>query len=677
MAIITGTIFNDDGFDVFPKLDGGAENDSIFGLDGNDILNGFNGNDLLDGGSGADAMNGGDGSDTYIVDDVGDTATENFNDLPGGVDIVNSSVSWALGFGFENLNLTGGGNINGTGNGNNNVLNGTIGANTLIAGVGFDTLFGDKGNDILDGGAGVDSMNGGEGNDTYFIDMVGDLAFETTNDILGGVDTVNSSISHTLNFALENLNLTGIGNINGTGNSNNNVINGTTGANTLIGGVGNDTLFGGNGNDVLDGGTGADAMNGGNNNDIYFVDDIGDAVFETTNDVLGGVDTVNSTVSHTLNFTLENLNLTGVASINGTGNGNNNVINGTTGANTLMGDAGNDILFGDDGNDVLDGGTGLDTMNGDDQNDTYFVDNIGDIVIESFDNVIAGVDTVNASVSYGPLGFGLENLNLIGVGTINGVGNSKNNTINGNGANNTIEGGDGNDKLNGNAGNDVLNGGNGNDTLNGGLGSDTMTGGAGNDTYYINAVTDVVIEGVGTGVDLVNSTINYVLGLNVDNLTLSGTGNVIGTGNTLNNVVRGNGGANVLSGDSGNDNIIANAGNDTLLGGAGNDILQGNLGSDTLSGDAGLDFSCLMAHLAPAMWIRFQILACSMTQSVLKMRFLPVLPCLVQLPQVILWQVWVQLHWMPMTFCFTTQARGYCLMMQMAAWRVVQSSLRR
>jgi Ca2+-binding RTX toxin-like protein len=240
---------------------------------------------------------------------------------------------------------------------------------------------------------------------------------------------------------------------------------------------------------------------------------------------------------------------------------------------------------------VLDGGAGADTMNAGDGSDTYFVDNTGDVVAESFNDALGGVDTVNSSVSFGPLGFGIENLNLTGLANINGAGNANNNVINGNAGINTLDGADGNDKLNGNAGNDVLNGGNGNDALNGGAGVDTMTGGLGNDIYFVNAATDAVIEaaGVGTGVDLVNSTINYTLGLNLENLTLLGAANLNGNGNTVNNVIRGNGGANILNGNAGHDKLFGNAGNDTLNGGTGSDTIDGGDGNDLIVGGAGQD----------------------------------------------------------------------------------------
>ena len=51
------------------------------------------------------------------------------------------------------------------------------------------------------------------------------------------------------------------------------------------------------------------------------------------------------------------------------------------------------------------------------------------------------------------------------------------------------------------------------------------------------------------------SGVSYTLGTNVENLTLTGTGNINGTGNTLNNTLTGNTGDNVLNGGAGNDTL--------------------------------------------------------------------------------------------------------------------------
>jgi Ca2+-binding RTX toxin-like protein len=118
-----------------------------------------------------------------------------------------------------------------------------------------------------------------------------------------------------------------------------------------------------------------------------------------------------------------------------------------------------------------------------------------------------------------------------------------------------------------------------------------MNGGAGDDIYEVERAQDTVNEvlpGSG-GTDVVRSTISYTLGTNVENLSLRGTANIDGTGNSGNNAIIGNSGANNLSGLDGNDVLFGDGGNDGLLGGNGNDELNGGLGGDSLVGGAGND----------------------------------------------------------------------------------------
>ncbi len=552
------------------SLGANVENLTLTGLSaingtGNSLANTLIGNasaNILDGGVGADTLIGGAGNDTYIVDNTGDVVSE-LSTIATEVDTVNSSISYILGANLESLTLTGTGAINGTGNSLANTLIGNASAN------------------ILNGGTGADTLIGGAGNDTYIVETTGDVVSELST-IVGEIDRVNSSISYTLGANLENLTLTGTGAINGTGNSfantiignaSANILNGGTGADTLIGGAGNDTYIvdntgdvvselstiatevdavnssisytlganlekltltgtgaiNGTGNslantiignasaNILNGGTGADTLIGGAGNDTYIVNNTGDVISELST-IATEVDAVNSSISYTLGANIENLTLTGTGVINGTGNSLANIITGNAAANILNGLGGADTLIGGAGND------------------TYLVDNTGDVVLE-LSTVVGEIDRVNSSVTY-TLGDNVENLLLTGTGTINGTGNTLGNAITGNAADNILDGG---------------------------VGADLLIGGAGNDTYIVDNAGDVVSElsTIASEIDAVYSSVNYVLGANLENLTLTGTGAINGVGNSLGNVLIGNASDNVLNGGAGADTLIGGTGNDT------------------------------------------------------------------------------------------------------------------
>src|SRR5574341_1161884 len=496
--------------------------------------------------------------------------------------------------------------INGTSS--NDVLDGTPDADLISGFAGNDTLNGSAGNDTLNGGAGDDAMAGGAGNDVYAVDAAGDVVTENLGE---GIDQVNSAVSFTLGANLENLLLTGAGNIDGTGNGEANRITGNAGANLIDGGAGNDTLLGGAGDDtyvvaaagdvvregvgagtdtlnssvsfvlganvenlalqgagnlngtgnagantltgnagnnLLNGGVGDDAMAGGAGNDVYAVDAAGDVVTENLGE---GIDQVNSAVSFTLGANLENLLLTGAGNIDGTGNGEANRITGNAGANLIDGGAGNDTLLGGAGDD------------------TYVVAEAGDAVGEG---VGAGTDTVNSSVSF-VLGANVENLALQGAGNLNGTGNAGANT------------------LTGNAGNNLLNG---------GVGDDAMAGGAGSDLYVVDAAGDVVTENLGEGIDQVNSAVSFALGANLENLLLTGAGNIDGTGNGEANRITGNAGANLIDGGAGNDTLLGGAGDDTyVVAEAGDAVGEGvGAGTDTVNSSVSFVLGANVENLA-------------------------------------------------------------------------------
>jgi Ca2+-binding RTX toxin-like protein len=186
---------------------------------------------------------------------------------------------------------------------------------------------------------------------------------------------------------------------------------------------------------------------------------------------------------------------------------------------------------------------------------------------------------------------GADTIDISGLGASHALidGGNGNDAIAGGAGVDSLIGGAGSDALDGDAGVDSLSGGAGNDTLDGGAGADALSGGAGNDTYVVDDVGDSVFEAAGAGTDLVRSSLTWMLGAGLENLTLIGSGAIDGTGNALANVITGNGADNRLDGGSGNDTLNGGAGNDTLDGGSGNDRLLGGAGDDVYLVDSTSD----------------------------------------------------------------------------------------
>ncbi len=119
------------------------------------------------------------------------------------------------------------------------------------------------------------------------------------------------------------------------------------------------------------------------------------------------------------------------------------------------------------------------------------------------------------------------------------TGTAKSDVLYGSNSNDWLDGREGNDRLVGYKGNDTLIGGKGIDALDGGPGIDKLSGGKDNDIYYVDNQKDVIIENYNEGVDAVNSSVSYTLSNNVENLVLTGTSSINGTGNQLNNAITG------------------------------------------------------------------------------------------------------------------------------------------
>lgn len=556
----------------------GSANLSAMGNASNNQLIGNAGNNTLDGDTGVDTMSGGNGNDLYVVDSIGDEVIESSDSKLGGIDTVRSSIDFVLNANsfLENLTLTGTA-VSGLGNELNNTIIGNANDNSLSGNVGNDSLSGFAGNDTLNGGLDNDTLVGGDGNDTYIVDNIKDSVIETNKvtNTVSNTDTVQSSVTYTLGANLENLTLTDSTNINGTGNTLNNLMLGNTSDN------------------ILDGAAGIDTLQGGAGNDTYLVDLVSSTsgtkttlalqdILEDTNGsdtlklrlvtqltptfTIELTDNSQSQLANQLNADLsafEHLDIsgTGTNKFNLIGNASNNLLIGNAAVNTIMGGSGDDTLDGGSSADHLFGGAG---------SDTYVVDSLNDKVYETATSDISdiadlgGIDTIQAKISYSlatqPL---IENLTLLALSTaLNATGNNNQNILTGNDFANSLIGGADNDTLIGNAGDD---------TLNGGTGDDSLVGGAGNDTYVIDSDLDVINEtGSGTlgGTDTVQSSISFDLstqGINIEHLTLTGTTDILATGNAFKNRLTGNDGNNTLDGGLGEDTLSGGKGNDLYI----------------------------------------------------------------------------------------------------------------
>jgi hypothetical protein len=312
-----------------------------------------------------------------------------------------------------------------------------------------------------------------------------------------------------------------------------------------VGGIGAE-LTGGGGADTFYAGTGADAFDGVDVNGVD--DEFADTVSYEFATTAAGI-TIN------LGLPLVRGRAAPQVSTNAIANGDalfgiENVIGSAITVDTLTGDAKDNMLVGLGGADVLSGAAGNDSLWGD----------------------------------TGPAGFVAAN----GLGVA---------------GNDTLRGGDGNDDLHGGAGNDQLFGDAGNDTLSGDAGNDTMSGGTGNDTYFVDSLSDIIVEAnnVAGGIDTVIAALNVNLGTAnlanyfkvaaVENVTLLGSADLGLVGSTVANILVGNDGNNAINAGSGADVVTGGLGKDTINTGIGDgaaDVIVYNSVAESLIGNADL-----------------------------------------------------------------------------------------
>ncbi|HEY2658169.1 MAG TPA: family 16 glycosylhydrolase [Caulobacteraceae bacterium] len=292
---------------------------------------------------------------------------------------------------------------------------------------------------------------------------------------------------------------------------------------------------------------------GGTGGDTYYVNNSADTI-----SVAAGTlnESVIASVSYALPANIQNITVNG-SGLTATGNSMSNHLTSTGGANTLIGGLGDD---------------------------TYYVNNVGDKVVELAGQ---GTDTIISTVSYA-LPANVETLTVKGAGltaTANGAG----------------------------------------DSLTSLGGANTLVGGAGVDTFYVNNVGDKVVSLSGQGADVIVSSVSFSMPDNVHVLRLAGAG-LTATGNAAGGdyMTSVNGGDTLIGGAGGNDvftvshsndvivvaagtpnetvvayssftlsanvqNLIGKAAGATLVGNTMDNVITAIKGSDTLTGGGGAD----------------------------------------------------------------------------------------
>jgi Ca2+-binding RTX toxin-like protein len=505
----------------------GAGADEIQTGVGNDVVSTGLNDDRVDVGSGIDVADGGGDFDTISADLSASTRNVVF-------DLVSGSYSGPGHFSnFERFGTlrTGGGND-------------TIVTCRDVPGMSWgnsadETIFAGAGNDRVTTFNGDDWVHGGSGQDTLILkptDMTALTISVSANATDGGYDGTAMDQSETVQFfSFEHF-----------------MVVGSSRDDTISLGNGDDVVLAGAGSDLVDVGAGNDNADGGSGEtDPFEMDGIAADLSTLTTAVQWNLKT-NAYSAERGKFT----NFEYFANVR-TGSGDDRISTGLENADDkLSTGAGADIVTVFNGHDTVDLGAGFDTLVVDFRHIEYqgvvtLVAPTGDLATGyagSFEAGSAQVDFQNVErfVVYGA------------------DGDYRITTA---GGDDFISTGNGGGWVYAGAGKDVIEAGGGHDFIDGGQGADTMYGGDGDDTYLIDNAADRMIEtGWALGRDLAQASISYSLaGTYVDDLTLTGSAAINGTGNSGYNVITGNGAANVLDGRAGGDWLEGLGGDDTYI----------------------------------------------------------------------------------------------------------------
>jgi Ca2+-binding RTX toxin-like protein len=435
------------------------------------------------------------------------------------------------------------------------VLVGTEGPDTIDGLGGYDSISGLGGDDRLIGGGGDDTLDGGGGTDVLTGGAGLDRFFFTTAPGAGNVDSITDFVSN-----VDELVLDGVALLN-------------AGAEGDF--ASNDPRFW----------AGFDVTSAHDADDRVIVNiSTGDVYYDSDGTGPAAADLIFALNGHSVSAS----DFAVVYSSGGSSGGE--IITGTSGSDTLRGGLGDDTLNGLGGNDRLIGSGGSDFYDGgagSDQLDLRATA-IGTTVDFSLGTVSGGFEGTFADIEVVLTGDGDDAL----------IGGAGVQILWGRAGNDTLEGLGGNDVLGGESGDDTIYGGDGDDYLAGGVpgsplpsqsGVNHLDGGLGDDRYEVSNPNDILVDA--GGIDLVESSVNWTLGPDFENLTLWDANAVVGIGNDLSNVITGHAGDNSLEGRGGNDTINGKGGNDTLNGGGGTDRFTLDQAPGFTHADAITDFT--------------------------------------------------------------------------------------